>query len=83
MRIAHFLTPARAMQVRTTIACAALVLCGGALAQNQVVKPPVAQYWMDVATISMAGMDEMPSLGGLGGLIGGMTGIGGVSFGAT
>lgn len=69
------------------IACATLVLCGGALAQTQVVKPPVAQYWMDVATISMAGMDDMPAMGGgLGGLIGGMTGVpgmGGASFGAT
>ena len=69
------------------IACATLLLCGGALAQTQVVKPPVAQYWMDVATISMAGMDDMPAMGGgLGGLIGGMTGVpgmGGVSFGAT
>ncbi len=66
---------------------AALLLCGAALAQNQVVKPPVAQYWMDVATMSMAGMDEMPSMGGgLGGILGGMAGVpgmGGASFGAT
>lgn len=71
---------------RGAVACAALVLCGGTLAQTQVVKPPVAQYWMDVATISMAGMDEMPAMGGLGGVIGGMAGVpgmGGVSFGAT
>lgn len=57
-----------------------------ALAQSQIVKPPIAQYWMDVATISMAGMDDMPDMGALGGLIGGMTGMpgmGGVSFGAT
>ncbi len=66
-----------------TAACAFL-LCGHALAQTQVVKPPIAQYWMDVATMSMAGMDEMPSMGGgLGGLIGGMTGMTGPSFGAT
>lgn len=69
------------------LACATLALSGHALAQTQVVKPPIAQYWMDVATISMAGMDEMPSMGGgLGGLIGGMTGMpgmGGPSFGAT
>ena len=69
-----------------TVACAALLLCCGAFAQTQVVKPPVAQYWMDVATVSMAGMDDMPSMGGLGGMIGGMTGVpgmGGVNFGAT
>lgn len=47
-------------------------LCGGgALAQTQVVKPPIAQYWMDIATVSMAGMDDMPAMGG------------GSSFGAT
>jgi len=64
----------------------ALLFCGGALAQTQVVKPPVAHYWMDIATASMAGMDEMPSMGGLGGMVGGMVGMpgmGGVSFGAT
>lgn len=66
--------------------CLALLLCNTALAQTQVVKPPIAQYWMDVATISMAGMDDMPAMGGLGGMIGGLTGIpgmGGGSFGAT
>lgn len=68
------------------LASAVLLLSGAAAAQTQVVKPPVAQYWMDVATISMAGMDEMPAMGGLGGMLGGMTGMpamGGVSFGAT
>jgi len=54
-----------------------------ALAQVQVVKPPVAQYWMDVATISMAGMDDMPDMGALGGMLGGMTGMGQSAFGAT
>ena len=71
---------------RNAVTLAALMLCAGAQAQTQVVKPPVAQYWMDVATISMAGMDEMPAMGGLGGMLGGMTGMpgmGGVSFGAT
>ncbi len=66
------------------MAASAVVLMGtNALAQNQVVKPPIAQYWMDVATVSMAGMDEMPEMGALGGLLGGMAGMGGVSFGAT
>jgi len=67
----------------TTLAWATALLCSGAWAQTQVVKPPVAQYWMDVATVSMAGMDEMPSMGAMGGLLGGMTGMGAVSFGAT
>lgn len=64
----------------TALACTTLLLCGSAWAQTQVVKPPVSQYWMDVATVSMAGMEDMPSLGSLGGLMGGM---GSVSFGAT
>jgi hypothetical protein len=84
MNDASFLQPPLFLPLRpVTLACAALALSGGALAQTQVVKPPVAQYWMDVATVSMAGMDEMPSLGGLGGLISSATGIGAVSFGAT
>ena len=41
---------------------------------GQVVKPPVAQLWMDVATFTMPGMPEMPNLPGMGAL-GGMLGI--------
>jgi hypothetical protein len=69
-----------------SLAVVTMFACGIVSAQNQVVKPPVAQYWMDVATVSMAGMDDMPAMGALGGLTGGMTGIpamGGVNFGAT
>ena len=65
---------------------AALAFCTSGLAQTQLLKPPVAQYWMDVATVSMAGMDDMPTLGGMGGILGGMTGgpgMGGTNFGAT
>ncbi|MDD2926326.1 hypothetical protein [Rhodoferax sp.] len=65
------------------VVCTSLLACGTAAAQVQVVKPPIAQYWMDVATISMAGMDDMPDMGALGGLVGGLPGMGGVSFGAT
>ena len=57
-----------------------------AVAQTQVVRPPVAQYWMDVATVRMADMDELPNLGALGGMAAGMMGMQGVgdnSFGAT
>lgn len=57
-----------------------------AMAQTQVVRPPVAQYWMDVATVRMADMDELPNLGALGGMAAGMMGMQGVgdnSFGAT
>lgn len=45
-------------------------------AQQQVVRPPVAQYWMDVATHSMAGMPEIPGLGALP-FLGGGPGAGG------
>jgi hypothetical protein len=38
---------------------------------QQVVKPPVAQLWMDVATSSMPGMPDMPAVPSLGGLFGG------------
>ncbi|HWS73586.1 MAG TPA: hypothetical protein VN324_00460, partial [Quisquiliibacterium sp.] len=41
------------------LACAAATTVS---AQQQVVRPPVAQYWMDVATHSMAGMPEMPGM---------------------
>lgn len=53
-----------------------------AMAQTQVVRPPVAQYWMDVATVRMADRDELPNLGALGGMAG-MKGMGEASFGAT
>ena len=69
-----------------SLAAVAMLVCTTGWAQTQVVKPPVVQYWMDVATISMAGMDDMPDMGAMGGLLGSMTGmpgLGGVSFGAT
>jgi len=80
---------ARVSPLALTLACAALTPGVNAWAQTQVVKPPIAQYWMDVATMSMVGMDEMPDLpemGALGGMMGGMAGMpgmGGSSFGAT
>jgi hypothetical protein len=92
MKNRHLSLPARSARVSPltfALACAALAPGVNAWAQTQVVKPPVAQYWMDVATLSMAGMDEMPDvpdMGALGGLMGGMTGMpgmSGVSFGAT
>jgi hypothetical protein len=86
MKTSLSLLPFCAGQLRPlSLACATLTLCGTALAQTQtqVVKPPVAQYWMDVATMSMAGMDEMPTLGGGLGAMMGVPGMGGASFGAT
>lgn len=80
------LTHRIAVAMPTALATAALLACSGSLAQTQVVKTPVTQYWMDVATISMAGMDDLPDMGALGGMVGGMPGMpgmGGVSFGAT
>lgn len=38
-------------------------------------KAPVAQYWMDIATSSMMGMDELPEMPpGMGGMMAGMIG---------
>ncbi len=38
-------------------------------------KTPIAQYWIDVATFNMMGMDEMPEMpAGMGGMFGGMMG---------
>ncbi len=60
---------------RRTVAASASVLftlaAVEAPAQQQIVKPPIAQYWMDVATHTMAGMPEMPSMPGLPSFMGG------------
>lgn len=49
---------------------------------QQVVKPPVAQLWMDVATHVMPGMPAMPAMpGGMGGMFGGGGAGGGNVFG--
>jgi hypothetical protein len=52
----------------------ALPIPRGADAQTrppqQVVKPPVAQLWIDVATATMPGMPEMPAMPSLGALMG-------------
>ncbi len=66
------------MRPSLRFACLAAAGCAtgfaaGAAAQ-QVVKPPIAQYWIDVATHSMAGMPEMPEIPGMPGLPGFMGG---------
>ena len=43
------------------LALSLLAISAGA--QTQLVKPPVAQYWMDVSTVSMAGLDDIPGMG--------------------
>jgi hypothetical protein len=48
-------------------------------APQQVVKPPVAQLWIDIGVHTMPGMPEMPAMPGIGGLFGG--GQGGNAFG--
>lgn len=51
---------------RTAVATAiAASFVASAHAQQQVVRPPIANYWMDVATHSMAGMEDMPGLSSL------------------
>ncbi len=41
-------------------------------AHAQTTRAPVAQYWVDISTSSMMGMDEMPNMGGLGGMMANM-----------
>jgi hypothetical protein len=53
-------------------------------APQQVVKPPVAQLWMDVATVTMPGMPDMPGMPSFGGMMGrGGAGEGNNTFGNT
>ena len=73
--------------LRPTLVAAALALAAPAMlaqtkAPAQQVKPPVAQLWMDVATITQPGMPEMP---GVAALLGGRDGAAGGSnaFGNT
>ena len=62
-------------------ACLALTLATGqAAAQPQQVKPPIAQYWIDLSTHNMAGMPDMPAMAGIPGMPG-MPGAGGNSWG--
>ena len=74
------------MSVRAmgTVAIAvAAIGTGSAMAQTksqQIVKPPVAQLWMDVATMTMPGMPDMTSIPGAGAL-GGLFGVRGVGEG--
>jgi hypothetical protein len=62
---------------------AALLVAGSAAsAQSQVVKPPISQAWIDVATFSGMGMPGMGGMGGAGGanpmaMMGSMFGGGG------
>lgn len=72
------------MNVRAMSVIAAAIAAmnvGGAAAQTkaqQVVKPPVAQLWMDVATMTMPGMPDLASIPGAGALgqIFGVKGVG-------
>ncbi|MEO8124137.1 MAG: hypothetical protein ABI633_08815 [Burkholderiales bacterium] len=83
------------MRIRSTLGtafgAALLAATGAASAQSQVVKPPVSQAWIDVATFSGMGMPGM-GMGGAGGanpmammgsLLGGGGGGGKNTFGMT
>lgn len=67
---------------RVAMAVALALPCLSAQAQ---VKPPIAQFWMDVATVNMSvpGMGDMEEagMGGLGGLLGGFFGATKLGFG--
>src|SRR5690349_22577376 len=62
--------------MRTPLLLLALPLL--AYGQQQVVRPPIAQYWMSVETA--AGM-SMPGMGGMGGVLGSVMGGGQASGG--
>ena len=66
----HLLTLATAF----AIALLAPAAQAQSAATPQVVKPPVAQLWMDVATATMPGMPEMSAMPGMGGIFGGSRG---------
>lgn len=57
--------------LRLGAAALAALAAGPLTAQQQVVKPPIAQYWMDVATSTMAGMPDMPGMPGMPSFMGG------------
>ena len=69
-------TPAALRRLPALSAAIALVLAstaGAADAPKAAARGPIAQYWMDLATYNMMGMDEMP--GGIAGsMMGGMMG---------
>ncbi|HEY5633707.1 MAG TPA: hypothetical protein VIT02_08085 [Burkholderiaceae bacterium] len=54
---------ARATALAAALAAAALAV--PARAQPQQVRPPIAHYWVDLATHTMAGMPEMPDMPGM------------------
>ena len=62
------------MRIPVTAAALAFVplaLASGQLgAQQQQVKPPIAQYWVDLSTHTLAGMPEMPAIPGMPGMPG-------------
>jgi len=76
-RSAALIAPALAATVS-----AALAQTPPARPSPQLVKPPVAQLWIDLSTASMPGMPEMPAMPGLGGQFGGGAG-GSNAFGNT
>jgi len=81
------------MRKRSICTAIAVLIAGAAAlpadaqtkASAQVVKSPVAQLWMDVATITMPGMPDMPGMGSMMSMLGGGGGGagGGNAFGNT
>lgn len=69
--------------INRSVMAVALALPG--LSVQAQVKPPVAQFWMDVATVNMSvpGMADMEDagMGGLGGMLGGVFGTTKLGFG--
>jgi hypothetical protein len=66
---------ANRINLAVSIACAIFASAPIHVAAQGAAKTPIAQYWIDVATFSMMGMDEMPEMpAGMGGMFGNMMG---------
>ncbi len=59
------------ISVTAFVPLALALAAGTAAAQQQQVKPPIAQYWIDLSTHTFAGMPEMPGMPTIPGMPGG------------
>ncbi len=70
-RIPRMLALTAALGVSTALATSPQMAAAAPAASGST---PKAQYWMDIATFNMMGMDEMPEMAGMAGMMGGMLG---------
>lgn len=76
----HVVPAARTPALYFSLLAAAVLTCAAAANAAEAPKPaaargPIAQYWMDLATYNLMGMDEMPQMDGIAGrMMGNMMG---------